>query len=134
MNGFDKVTRIALQECGASTLEEVRERIDGRVMAYVEREFRGQDLRLCGLGPRSEEYDRLAFDLVIRQEATCERCARSGMEMVCPYSGKRWEVFTDGDRAYVWYRPGLCQAWLRARPRAKEAEAPVTAGARGFGR
>jgi hypothetical protein len=113
--------------------------MDNRIDEYLQAEFpdlKGE-YRPCGMGERSESYDRLAFLKVIRQPKECASC-RAGRHPVdfCDSGGKIFEVFRRGDKLWVWYRPGLCKDWLRVKAVKEQSEqTPVTMGKTyGFGR
>jgi len=135
-NYWEPIIQHCLKRTRFKDLSSLRADIDERVDRLITEEFGSEGWRPCGMGAQSEDYDRLAFLKVLRQPAECDACkAGKKPPIYCDSGGKLFEVFRRGDKVYVWFRPGLCQTWLRANAQQAQREAiPVEMGRRGFGR
>ena len=136
---WEPIIRMCLKHTRWGNLPALREDMDNRIDRFLASEFpdlKG-DFQPCGMGPRSETYDRQAFGVVLRQLGECEACKAGKKEArYCSAGGKLWDVFRQGNKLYVWYRPALCKDWLatQAQERTKTEEPVITGKSYGFGR
>lgn len=133
---WERIVDFCLRKTKFSAISSLRADLDERIDKLISEEFGPEGWRPCGMGPRSEDYDRLAFAKVLRQPKECAEC-RSGRRLpdYCDSGGKLFEVFKQGGKIFVWYRPALCERWLKTKAQAVAKEnTPVETGRRGFGR
>ena len=133
---WEPIISMCLKHTKFNDLSSMRADMDERIDRYLTEEFGPEGWQPAGLGARSEAYERSAFLKVLRQPQECREC-RAGKRVpeYCDSGGKIFEVFKQAGKIYVWYRPGLCQDWLRSQARKQQTEnVPVETGRRGFGR
>lgn len=135
-NYWEPIIQHCLKRTRFKDLSSLRADLDERIDRFISDEFGPEGWTPAGMGQRSEEYDRLAFAKVLRQPKECEAC-RNGSKPAdfCDSGGKIFELFKQGEKVYVWYRPGLCPRWTKAKSvQAERENVPVEMGRRGFGR